>query len=189
MRTLVESIEAAFCSYKTLADKAIAQVGDEALFWTPSEESNSIAVIAKHIGGNLASRFTDFLTSDGEKPWRQRDEEFEAGTATRQAVLAQWERGWSVLLATLASLTDADLTRGVTVRGEPLPVHGALHRSLAHTASHVGQIIYAAKASSGKDWATLSIPRRPSPSATQAPAPDRADDHRPRLPGGDDRPR
>lgn len=159
MRDVVASIESEYQRYKTMADKAMAQLGDADLLAATGEESNSIAVIVKHVGGNLASRFTDFLTTDGEKPWRARDEEFETAGATRADLLGGWERGWDVLFRTLASLTDADLTRQVTVRGEAMPVHAALHRSLAHTASHVGQIVYIAKAIRGAAWQTLSIPR------------------------------
>jgi hypothetical protein len=159
MRDITASIESEYRRYKTLADKAIAQVSDADLTVAIGSESNPIGVISRHVGGNLASRFTDFLTSDGEKPWRQRDEEFEPAESSRASVLDEWERGWRVLFDTLASLTDAELTRTVTIRSERMPVHVALHRSLAHTASHVGQIVYVAKALRGADWATLSIPR------------------------------
>lgn len=160
MRTFVQSIESEYARYKTMADKAIQQLSDDEIMLAPGADSNSVAVIVKHVGGNLASRFTDFLTTDGEKPWRQRDEEFETGSAARADVLGVWEKGWGVLFATLSSLTDADLAKTVTIRGEGMPVHVALHRSLAHTASHVGQIVYAAKAMRGAAWQTLSIPRR-----------------------------
>lgn len=159
MRDVVTSIEAEYHRYKTMADKAMAQLEDGDLMAASGEESNSIAVIVKHVGGNLASRFTDFLTTDGEKPWRARDEEFVAAGATRADLLAAWERGWGVLFGTLAALTDADLARPVAVRGEVMPAHAALHRSLAHTASHVGQIVYIAKAIRGAAWQTLSIAR------------------------------
>jgi hypothetical protein len=159
MRTFIQSIESEYARYKTMADKAIQQLSDDEVMLAPGADSNSVAVIVKHVGGNLASRFTDFLTTDGEKPWRQRDEEFETGSAARADVLAVWEKGWAVLFATLSSLTDADLTKTVTIRGEGMPAHVALHRSLAHTASHVGQIVYAAKAMRGGAWQTLSIPK------------------------------
>jgi Protein of unknown function (DUF1572) len=159
MRAFTESIESEYRRYKTMADKAVAQVRDDEFFANGSDASNSIAVIVRHVGGNLLSRFTDFLTSDGEKPWRQRDDEFEQEGQTRVELLEQWERGWGVLFSTLAALSDADLSRQITIRKEPLPVHAALHRSLAHTASHVGQIVYVAKGLRGADWSTLSIAR------------------------------
>jgi hypothetical protein len=159
MRAIIGSIEDEYRRHKTLADKALSQVRDDEFFAATSDGANAIGVIVKHVGGNLASRFTEFLTSDGEKPWRQRDEEFEAGAMARSDVMNQWERGWSILFETLAALTDADLSKTVRIRGEALPVHAALHRSLAHTASHAGQIVFAAKAFRGSGWATLSIPR------------------------------
>jgi len=165
---LVPALRAEFVRYKTLAEKAIAQLDDGQLSAAPPGGGNSIAVICWHISGNLRSRFTDFLTSDGEKPWRQRDEEFEARAVTRAELLEKWEQGWSVLLATLASLADADLERRVTIRGESLSVTEALLRALAHVASHVGQIVYAAKAMKGEEWTTLSIPKRAA--AGRAPA-------------------
>ena len=115
-------------------------------------------VICWHLSGNLKSRFTDFLTSDGEKPWRQRDEEFQARRVTRAELLDKWESGWAPLLSTLMALTDVQLQATVTIRRQPLVVHEALHRSLGHTAYHVGQIVYQAKALRGVAWRYLSIP-------------------------------
>ena len=127
-----------------------------------SDTRVSIAVICWHVAGNLRSRFTDFLTSDGEKPWRHRDEEFESRQVTKGELLAKWETGWSALTGALAELTDADIDRQITIRGESMTVLQALLRSLAHTASHVGQIVYAAKVLRGPDWNYLSIPPKGS---------------------------
>lgn len=160
--TLIESIRAEFLRYKTLAERAIAQVPDEQLGQPGPNDGNSIAIIVWHLSGNMRSRFTDFLTSDGEKPWRTRDEEFEPRAVTRQDLLTRWESGWQVLLAALEMLSDVDLARTVTIRTEPMPVHLALHRSLAHTSYHVGQIVYLAHSIRGHDWTYLSIAPRQS---------------------------
>jgi uncharacterized damage-inducible protein DinB len=158
MMTIIESIRAEYLRYKALAEAAIGQLSDDDLSAQGPNGGNSIAVISWHISGNLRSRFTDFLTSDGEKPWRNRDEEFEARTVTRARLLTKWNQGWDVLLATLATLTREQLQLTVTIRGQPMLVHEALHRSLAHTSYHVGQIVYVAKSFRGKDWTYLSIP-------------------------------
>lgn len=145
--------------YKIIGEKAFAQVSDEALNRVLSGDNNSLAVIVRHISGNLRSRFTDFLTSDGEKPWRNRDEEFAEITYTREQVNAMWEAGWAVLFRELAPLTDDDLQRQVTIRGNPWTVHEALARSLAHVASHVGQIVLLSRILVEGDWQWLSIPK------------------------------
>ena len=119
---------------------------------------NSIAVLVWHISGNLKSRFTDFLTTDGEKPWRRRDEEFVARGVSRAELMAKWEDGWRVLLGTLAAMNDEDLSRPITIRQEAMPAHHALYRALAHVAYHVGQIVYLAKAARGDAWTFLTIP-------------------------------
>jgi hypothetical protein len=149
-----------FDKTKKLAEGAIRQVDDEDLFRAFDAEANSIAVIMRHVGGNLRSRFTDFLTTDGEKPDRHRDGEFEmpAGT-TRETVEADWESGYKRLRATLESLTPDDLMRDVFIRGERHTVIEALQRATAHVAYHVGQIVFAAKLLRGANWRTLSIPR------------------------------
>lgn len=159
MRQMIVSIEREYHRYKSMADKALAQVSDEEFAAGLGAGSNEIGTIVKHVGGNLKSRFTDFLDSDGEKPWRQRDGEFELGDAPRAEVLVVWEQGWRTLFDALAALRDCDLTRMVTIRSEEMPVYAALHRSLAHTAAHVGQIVYVAKVLRGTAWVTLSIPR------------------------------
>lgn len=145
---------------RTLAEGAVAQVSDEDLFRQIDPESNSIAILMRHVGGNLKSRFTGFLTSDGEKPDRHRDGEFEMpGGTTRETVIADWDLGFSRLDAALAELTPADLMREVRIRGEAMTVLEALHRSLAHVSLHVGQIVMLAKHLGGARWRTLSIPR------------------------------
>lgn len=158
-RTIVQSIEGEFRRYKALAESAIAQLTDEELGRSWGEGDNSIATIGWHIGGNLASRFTDFLTSDGEKPWRDRDAEFLERRVPRREFLAHWENGWNILFSALEELSDAHLMYLVAVRRQQYPVHEALHRSLAHASYHVGQIVYLARAARGAAWKTLSIPR------------------------------
>ncbi|MGH7644543.1 MAG: DUF1572 family protein [Gemmatimonadales bacterium] len=145
---------------KGLADRAVAQTRDEDFFRTLDAESNSIALIMKHLAGNMRSRWTGFLTSDGEKPHRDRDSEFvvEAGD-TRATILERWETGWRLLVAAVTPLTTADLGRTVTIRGEPHTVLEAINRQLTHYASHVGQIILLAKHFAGPAWRSLSIPR------------------------------
>jgi hypothetical protein len=146
--------------YKSMAEKALAQVEDDALFATLDAEANSLAILLQHVGGNLRSRWTDFLTTDGEKPDRHRDDEFEGvpGT-TRAALMARWEAGWQCFFGTLDALGADDLLRTITIRQQPLTVVQALHRSLLHTASHVGQMVLLAKHFAGPAWQTLSIPR------------------------------
>lgn len=151
-----------FVYYKRLAERAMAQVSDEHLFTPIDSEANSIAIIVKHMAGNMRSRWTDFLTCDGEKPDRNRDSEFEDPPATRAAVLAAWEAGWSCLFSALHCLTDDDLTRTVTIRGEPHSVMQAINRQLAHYPHHIGQIVLLAKHFAGENWQSLSIPRRGS---------------------------
>lgn len=147
-------------SYKALGDKALAQVPDAHLHTEPDPGSNSVAVIVKHVAGNLRSRFTDFLTSDGEKPDRDRDAEFEMPErASREEILRGWEEGWRAVLGAVESLRPEDLHRTVTIRQEPYVVVEALHRSMTHTAYHVGQIVYLARHFAGPRWETLSIPK------------------------------
>ena len=157
MRAVVAAVEGEYRRYKKLAEDAIAQIDDKELvqFWG---ESNSIATIMVHVGGNLSSRFTDFLTTDGEKPWRDRDSEFLA-QSSRAEVMAVWQKGWSALFTATESLTDADLAKTVTIRKLGLTVIEALARSLSHVSSHVGQIVYIAKGQKGSSWKTLSIPK------------------------------
>jgi hypothetical protein len=148
--------------YKRLAERALDQVPDEALFFAPADGSNSIAIIMKHLSGNLLSRWKDFLTTDGEKPDRDRDSEFEDPLQTRAEMLKQWEQGWDVLLGTLSTLTDADLGRTVMIRGEAHSVLQAITRQNTHTAYHIGQIVYLAKQFAGEQWKILTVPRKKS---------------------------
>lgn len=146
--------------HKRLAEGAIAQLRDQELFYQPDPESNSVAVIVKHIAGNMRSRLSDFLTTDGEKPDRHRDQEFEMSSgATRADLMEWWERSWKIAFDTIASLKPEDLERTVTIRGEPLTALQALHRAVAHYAYHVGQIVFLAKHIRGAEWKTLSIAR------------------------------
>ena len=155
----VEDSIGIFRYYKKLAERAMEQVSDQQLFEVLDGEMNSIAVIVKHMSGNMRSRWTDFLTSDGEKPGRDRDEEFSNPPGTREALLEMWEDGWRRLLGTLESLTDADLGRTITIRGEPHSVMQAINRQVAHYSYHCGQIVFLAKHLAGDGWQTLSIPR------------------------------
>jgi hypothetical protein len=148
-----------YARYRALGEKAMEQVPDEALNRVLAPDGNSLAVLARHIGGNLVSRFTNFLTEDGEKPWRNRDSEFDAGTFTRAHLVDAWKTGWTVIESELARLTDPDLERFVTIRGQELTVHAALCRSLAHVAMHVGQIILLSRMLATAPWQSLSIPR------------------------------
>jgi uncharacterized damage-inducible protein DinB len=168
---MVDEIRSEFLRYRALAEGALAQLPDDAITATAADGSNSIAIICQHMAGNLRSRFTDFLTSDGEKPWRQRDEEFKPGVRAREDLIRQWAAGWDVLFDTLATLSDADLTRTVVIRRQPLTVAEALLRALAHTSYHVGQIVFIAKAARGAEWVSLSIP--PGQSEAYNAAPDR----------------
>lgn len=145
---------------KAQADRAMAQIDDEHLFATLDPDANSIATIMKHMAGNMRSRWTDFLTSDGEKPDRNRDTEFELSPSDTAARIKElWEHGWAVLLGVISSLTPADLDRTVTIRGEPHTVVEAVNRQTTHYAAHVGQIVMLAKHYAGPRWQTLSIPR------------------------------
>ncbi len=168
IESFLASIEFEYRRYKKLADEAIAQITEADIFRISGAEDNSIAVIMRHISGNLKSRFTDFLTSDGEKPWRQRDTEFETPQGSRAELLKSWEAGWEVLFNTLNSLNDADLSRTVYIRQKPLTVAEALHRSLGHTAYHVGQIVYLAKNMAGRSWQSLTIPKGKSEDYNQS---------------------
>ncbi len=151
-----------FRYYKNLAERAMAQCPDEALFTTVDDESNSIAIIVKHLAGNMRSRWSDFLTTDGEKPDRNRDTEFEEPPKTRAELQEMWERGWKYLFDALQPLTDADMARTVTIRNEAHSVMQAINRQMAHYPHHIGQILFLAKhltfVSTGK-WQSLSVPR------------------------------
>ncbi len=156
---LVQSAITCFRANKGWADRAIAQLPDDKLRVALDSNTNSIAVIMKHVAGNLLSRWTDFLTIDGEKPWRNRDDEFVDTFQTRDELMAHWESGWQRLFDTLASLTPEDLSKTVTIRGEPHSVPLAIQRSLAHCGYHVGQIMLIARILAGDQWSTITIPR------------------------------
>ena len=154
-----------FRYYKHLAERAIQQCPEEGLFSTLDAESNSIALIVKHMSGNMRSRWTDFLTTDGEKPDRNRDSEFEEPPVNRADLIAMWELGWKILFDALEPLTDADLARTITIRTEPHSVMQAINRQVAHYSYHVGQIVFLAKHFTAKTtgrWTSLSVPRRKS---------------------------
>ena len=158
MNPHVEAITDEFTRYKALGEAAIAQLGDEELTLTASDGGNSIIAIVWHLAGNLESRFTDFRTSDGEKAWRDRDDEFVLRAVTKTELLEKWDRGWQALLAAVGELADADLLQTVTIRRQQLRIDQALQRSLAHTAYHVGQIVFLAKQIRSGGWRCLSIP-------------------------------
>lgn len=158
MRGVIGSIEQEYARYRALATATLKQLSEEQLRARPNEESNSVATLVWHISGNLESRFTDFLSTDGEKAWRERDDEFLVRDVSRDELEKKWNRGWNVLTSTLADLTDVDLERTVTIRAVEFSVAGALERSLAHTAYHVGQIVFAGKMLTGPGWSWLSIP-------------------------------
>lgn len=158
MKATIDSIAGEYRRYKALAERSLRQLAPEDLVRPGFGSGNSIATIVWHIAGNLRSRFTDFLTTDGEKPWRDREGEFAERSVTREELLEEWERGWAALFGALDELTDGDLAREVRIRRQPLTVAEALHRSLAHASYHVGQIVYVAKAFRGDEWEYLSIP-------------------------------
>jgi hypothetical protein len=158
----IEDSLALFRQYKELADRAMEQVADEQLFAAIDPETNSIAIIVKHLSGNMRSRWTDFLTTDGEKPDRDRDSEFMDPPPTRKALLNAWEDGWQRLFAALEPLSDADLARKVTIREEAHSVMQAVNRQVAHYGLHVGQIILLARHFAGHRWQSLSVPKNQS---------------------------
>lgn len=168
-RVLVESIESEYRRYKGLGDGALEQLRDTDLDGDGADWNNSIAQLVWHVSGNLQSRFTDFLTSDGEKPWRNRESEFEPRRVTVDELRTKWEKGWAVLFDSVAALSDEDLPKRVSIRSVPLAVHEALHRSLAHASYHVGQIVYLVKALRGGSWKFLSIPPGGSAAYNQNP--------------------
>jgi len=156
---ILDTVRDEFHKIRKLADKAIAQLQDEQLHAKIDEESNSVAIIMRHMAGNMRSRWTDFLASDGEKPDRHRDREFEDIPLSREELLAEWEAGWACLFDALAPLTDADLQRTVIIRAEPHSVYKAISRQVAHYAGHTYQILFLGKHLKGAAWSTLSVPR------------------------------
>lgn len=162
MSSYPESIKKQFLYYKMLGEKAMEQLQEEQLFWQYNEESNSIAVLVHHIAGNMLSRFTDFLTTDGEKPWRNRDAEFTNPFHSRREVTEYWNKGWDCLVSALDQLTEADLEKIIYIRNDGHTVTEALNRQLAHYPYHIGQMVFIAKMLKNEDWQTLSIARNRS---------------------------
>lgn len=159
MKDYITSARKQFEYYKMLGEKTFAQLSEEQLFWQYNEESNSIAMIVKHLWGNMLSRWTDFLTSDGEKEWRQRDAEFENDIASREELLIKWNEGWACLFKALDSLTTEDLNKEIYIRNEGHSVVEAINRQLAHYPYHIGQIVFIGKMVCDINWNSLSIPR------------------------------
>lgn len=151
-----------FLYYKDLGDKTFAQLSDEQMFWQYNEESNSVAIIVKHIAGNMLSRWTNFLTEDGEKSWRNRDSEFVNSFQTKTEILEFWEKGWTCLLSALEQINDENINSTIYIRSESHSVLDAVLRQLAHYPYHIGQIVYIAKMLKNDDWKTLSIARNKS---------------------------
>ncbi|WP_336636451.1 DUF1572 family protein [Lysinibacillus fusiformis] len=167
-QTYLQVVQKRFNNVKELGDGALAQLEGAELHWAYNEESNSVAVIVKHVSGNMISRWTDFLTTDGEKTTRNRDDEFINSLSTKESILAVWEEGWQVFLVALAGITESDLQGHVTIRGEKLAVIDAIERQMAHYSQHIGQMIYIAKQVKGSDWQTLSIARGQSQAFNKA---------------------
>lgn len=159
MKEFLQSAQKQFEYYKMLGEKAIAQVSDEQLAWQHNEESNSIAIIVQHLAGNMFSRWTDIFTTDGEKPWRKRDEEFVPHVSGRGELMQLWENGWKCLLDTLGNIKEEDYDKPVYIRNQGHSITEAVNRQLCHYAYHVGQIVFIAKLMSGANWQSLSIPR------------------------------
>lgn len=163
-RNFIESTTKLFKYYKSLGERTFAQLEEKDLAWRQNESTNSIEIIVHHLSGNMLSRWTDFLTADGEKPWRDRDAEFEQGYGSKAEMMAAWEKGWDCLFDALNGLKDDDLMRIVYVRNEGQTVVELIQRQLAHYASHVGQILHIGKEIKGEKWTSLSIPKGTSKS-------------------------
>ncbi|MED0676473.1 DUF1572 domain-containing protein [Aneurinibacillus thermoaerophilus] len=155
----LQCVIANFKTIKDLGEKTISQLDIEELHWCPTSQSNSIAIIIKHLSGNMLSRWTDFLTTDGEKPNRNRDDEFKGGYPTKKALLQAWENGWNTLFTTLHSLTENDLLKTIYIRGEAHSVVKAIQRQISHYSYHIGQIVYIGKQIKNENWSSLSIPK------------------------------
>lgn len=162
MESYLNSVVKQFKYYKMLGEKAMEQLQEEQLFWQHNEESNSIAILVNHIAGNMLSRFTEFLTADGEKSWRNRDAEFTNPFNNKEELMNRWEEGWACLLKTLEHLTNEDLERVVYIRNDGHTVVEAINRQLAHYPYHIGQMVFIAKMLKNEDWQTLSIARNKS---------------------------
>lgn len=157
MNIYLESVIKRLKYYKELADKTFSQLEESDFHFQPDKDSNSLAIIIQHMSGNMLSRWTNFLTEDGEKPWRRRDDEFEIHSSTKDQILEDWEKGWDCVFDTLQQLTEADLAKTIYIRNEPLVVMDALNRQLAHYPYHVGQIVYIGKMIKKNEWKNLSI--------------------------------
>jgi Protein of unknown function (DUF1572) len=160
--TYLSSAVAQFNAYRSLGEKAMAQMQNEMLFWQYNPESNSVAIIVKHLAGNMLSRWTDIFNTDGEKEWRNRDAEFVNDVSSREDLMAVWEKGWNCLFDALNSLQESDLQKIIYIRNEPHIVMDAINRQLTHYASHIGQIVYIGKMVNNEKWNSLSIPRNRS---------------------------
>lgn len=158
--SFIEDSLAVLRQYKKMAEGAMAQLPDDKLFATLDSEMNSIAQLVKHMTGNMRSRWTDFLTTDGEKPDRDRESEFVDAPATREALMQRWEAGWGLVFSAIEPLADADLTRTITIRGEAHSVMQAITRQIAHYAGHIGQIVFLARHFQGAAWKSLTIPKK-----------------------------
>lgn len=159
-KSYLDSVTKIFLQYKLLAEKAMTQVEPAQLFVQPNEDSNSISIVVKHMAGNMISRWTDFFTTDGEKPDRNRDLEFENDIQDKEVLLKRWEQGWNVFLDTLTSIKPEELSKTIYIRGEAHSVLEAINRQLAHYSYHVGQIVYLAKMLDKNEWKSLSIPKK-----------------------------
>ncbi len=166
--TYLTSVRKQFAYYKDLAERAMAQVEEADLFWQPDPNSNSIAITVNHLAGNMRSRWTNFLTADGEKTWRNRDQEFEDIIKTKEELLLTWEAGWQRLFAALDSLSEENIDTQVYIRNQEHAIVEAINRQLSHYPYHIGQIIYLARLSAGNQWESLSIPKGGSNSFNQA---------------------
>lgn len=164
VKNYLDSVIFEFARYKAYGDKTFAQLSEEELHWSPSEDDNSIAVIINHLAGNMISRWTNFLTEDGEKTWRQRDAEFATPPTSREELIMLWERGWETLFSALKELNTSNANGHITIRGEAHSIPQAINRQLAHYSSHIGQIVYIGKMLKGSYWESLSIPKGQSES-------------------------
>ena len=158
----LESVIKRFKEHKVLGEKTFEQLNDDEMHFQPNKASNSIAVIIQHLHGNMLSRWTNFLTEDGEKEWRNRDDEFEVQQFTKQQLIEKWNEGWNVFLASLQSLTENDLSKTITIRSQPLNVIDAINRQMAHYSYHVGQIVYLGRWIKQNEWISLSVPKNKS---------------------------
>lgn len=161
-RIFLDSVFKRLSNYRLLGEQTFEQLTNEQMLIQPNEASNSIAIIIQHLHGNMVSRWSNFLTEDGEKPWRSRDEEFELQKFNKEQLIDLWNEGWNVFLQTISSLSETDLGKTITIRSEPLTVIDAINRQIAHYSYHVGQIVFLGKWIRNEDWLSLSIPKKGS---------------------------